>query len=222
MLQFFKRKKHPEYWKNYVAKVENCTKYASFNHIRFVVLDTETTGFDYNEDRILSIGAIAVQSNKILVADSFEIYIEQEVFKKETVKIHGIRKYGTQPKFNEEEALIQFLEYLDDAVIVAHHTAFDINMINCALKRYNAGPLISKTLDTNYIHKKIVSTVDMNKIFSLDELCKIYNVKPHDRHTASGDALITAQIFLKQLGKYKKNNALNLQDLIYNYYPFSS
>lgn len=221
MIRFFKKKQQPQYWKNYISKVENCTKYSTFENIRFVALDTETTGFDYNEDRVLSIGAIAIESNKILVADSFEIYIQQDIFKKETVKIHGIRKRGSQTKFKEEEALIQFLEYLDDAVIVAHHTSFDVTMINQALKRYNVGPLISRTLDTNYIHKKMATNIEFNKIFSLDELCVIYNVKPHDRHTASGDALITAQLFLKLLGKFKKNNALNLNDLLNTSYPFT-
>jgi len=101
---------------------------------------------------------------------------------------------------------------------VAHHTAFDITMINCALKRLNLGALISKQLDTNFIHKKMTSGNSFKKLNSLDELCKIYNIKMHDRHTASGDALITAQLFLKLLGKYKKNNALNLNNLIHTNY----
>lgn len=221
MIQFFKRKQQPEYWKKYISKVENCTKYSDFNKIRFVALDTETTGFNFDEDRVLSIGAVALQGNKIMVSDSFEIYIKQDIYKKESVKIHGIRRTGTEEKIEEEAALILFLEYLNDAVILAHHTSFDVTMINQALRRYNIGPLISKSLDTNYIHKKMNTDIEFSKTFTLDELCIIYNVNPHDRHTASGDALITAQIFLKQLGKYKKNNALNLQDLIHTHYPFT-
>ena len=214
MIRFFKKKQVPEFWQKHLYKVRNSQKYANFENIRFVAIDTETTGFDYNNDRILCIGAVAIKNNKILVSDSIEIYIKQDVFNKETVKIHGIRKDGNEIKFSEEEALIKFIDYLDDGVIVAHHTAFDINMINQALKRLNVGPLESKDLDTNYIHKKIAKTNSYKKIFSLEELCEIYNVKMHDRHTALGDALITAILFLKQTAKYKKNNALNLFDLI--------
>ena len=214
MIRFFKKKQVPEFWQKHLYKVQNSQKYANFENIRFVAIDTETTGFDYNNDRILCIGAVGIKNNKILVSDSFEIYIKQDVFNKETVKIHGIRKDGNEIKFSEEEALIKFIDYLDDGVIVAHHTAFDINMINQALKRLNVGPLESKDLDTNYIHKKIAKTNSYKKIFSLEELCEIYNVKMHDRHTALGDALITAILFLKQTAKYKKNNALNLFDLI--------
>lgn len=214
MIRFFKKKQNPKFWEDHISKVQNSKKYSNFEDIRFVAIDTETTGFDYENDRILCIGAVAIKNNKILVSDSIEIYVKQDVFNKETVKIHGIRKDGNEAKFSEEEALIKFIDYLDDAVIVAHHTAFDVTMINKALERLNVGPLESKQLDTNYIHKKIAKTDTYKKIFSLEELCEIYNVKMHDRHTALGDALITAYLFLKQTAKYKKNNALNLFDLI--------
>lgn len=212
MLKFFKRKKQPEFWENYIQKGKK-GKYSSFENIRFVVLDTETTGFSYEQDRILSIGAIAIKNNKILVSDSFEVFIKQEIFNRETVKIHGIRRNGNEIKVSEKEALIQFIEYLDDAVIVAHHTVFDVTMINMALKRMHLGTLKSKQLDTNYIHKKITSD-RLKKTFSLDDLCEIYNIKMHDRHNAIGDALLTAYIFLKLTIKYQKNNILNLDDLV--------
>lgn len=212
--RIFKRKSYPKYWLDYVEKVSTCEKYYNYESIRFVVLDTETTGFDYENDRMLCIGAVAIKNNKILVTDSFEVYIKQDVFNKETVKIHGIRKNGTETKMSEEEALIAFIEYLDDAVIVAHHTAFDLNMINTALRRINLGPLISKQLDTNYIYKKLSPKNRHNKVFSLDNLCNEYGVTMHDRHTASGDALLTALVFLKLTNQYKKNNALNIFDLV--------
>ena len=204
MINFFKKKKTPKFWEDHIYKVRNSKKYSNFEEIRFVALDTETTGFDYENDRILCIGAVAVKNNKILVSDAIEIYVKQDVFNKETVKIHGIRKDGNEEKLSEAAAIIKFIDYLDDAVIVAHHTAFDVTMINMALKRLNVGPLESKQLDTNYIHKKIAKTDTYKKIFSLEELCEIYDVKMHDRHTALGDALITAYLFLKQTAKYKK------------------
>lgn len=221
MLRIFKKKNHPQFWKNHIKKVLESKNYSNYESLRFVALDTETTGFDYDNDRILCIGAVAIKNNKILVSDSFEVYIKQDVFNKETVKIHGIRKNGNEVKVSEEEALIQFLEYLDDAIIVAHHTKFDITMINEALKRLKVGPLKSKQLDTNYIHKKIAIESKFKKLFSLDELCTIYNIKMHDRHTASGDALLTAYLFLKLTNKFKKNNALNLNDLIKTNYTLN-
>lgn len=214
MFSFFSRKKYAVFFKKHRDLLKNSSKYSNFEDIRFVSLDTETTGFNFDKDRILCIGAVAIRNNKILVSDSFEVYIKQDVFNKETVKIHGIRKDGKEIKVTEEEAMIQFLDYLGDAVIVAHHTKFDMTMINNALRRVGGGTVRSRQLDTNYIHKKIATDDRFKKTYSLDELCAIYNVKKHDRHTALGDALITAYLFLKLTYKYKKNNVLNLDDLI--------
>lgn len=219
MFSFLRRKNYPQFWKDHLEKVSNYKNYSNYESIRFVALDTETTGFDYENDRMLCIGAVALKNNKIQVNDSFEVYIKQTIFNKETIKIHGIRKNGNELKVSEEEALIQFLEYLDDAVIIAHHTKFDITMINRALKRLDIGPIQSKQLDTNYIHKKIATENRFKKLFSLDELCNLYKITMHDRHTASGDALLTAILFLKLTSKFRKNNILNLTELIKtNYY----
>ncbi|MDF1517208.1 MAG: exonuclease domain-containing protein, partial [Lutibacter sp.] len=113
MIQFFKKKQTPKFWEDHIYKVQNSKKYSNFEDIRFVALDTETTGFDYENDRILCIGAVAIKNNKILVSDAFEIYIKQDVFNKETVKIHGIRKDGDEEKLSEEEVIIKFINYLD-------------------------------------------------------------------------------------------------------------
>ena len=87
----FKRKTIPEFWTHYCDLFKQ-EKKQSIKDTRFVVLDTETTGFDFKKDRILCIGAIAVQGNKILVKDSLEIYLSQEIFNPKTVQIHGILK----------------------------------------------------------------------------------------------------------------------------------
>lgn len=103
--------------------------------VRFVVLDTETTGFDYTTDRILCIGAIVLQNNTIPINGSFEVYIQQEHYDQATAKIHGILKEFVIDRPTELEALQQFLDFLGDSIIIAHHTIFDITMINKALER---------------------------------------------------------------------------------------
>src|SRR5690606_40655077 len=70
--------------------------------ICFIAFDTETTGFDRKEDRILSLGAVEIINKTIKANNSFEIYIKQDIFKPETVKIHGILKEGDLVKRSEE------------------------------------------------------------------------------------------------------------------------
>ena len=216
MIKWFKHKDYPDYWNTYSNHFQkNTTK--NLNSTRFVVFDTETTGLDTSTDRILSIGAISVIGNTIDVADSFEIYLKQDTFKAETVEIHGILKEGSITKFEEKEAIIKFLDYIKNAVLVAHHAAFDVAMINESLKRLELPKLKNKSLDTGILFKKTTLHKADNKHYGLDELCDTFNIKKHDRHTASGDAYITGLIFLKILSNLKqKNNRITLKDLFFN------
>tara|TARA_R110002049_G_scaffold309155_2_gene517732 strand:+ start:12634 stop:13299 length:666 start_codon:yes stop_codon:yes gene_type:complete len=206
-----KHKNAPEFWKKYLDDFENSKK-ADIQSARFVAFDTETTGFDSETDRILSIGAVTIQNKMISVGSNFEIYIDQEIFKADTVKIHGILKKGHLKKISELEAIEAFLEYIKTDVLIAHHARFDYRMINSMLLRHGLGKLKNKFIDTAVLYKKSKHIIyqESLKNYSLDELAKELNVPLIDRHTASGDALITAIVFLKTLSRLK-NNKSNLE-----------
>ncbi len=210
-MNWFKQKLYPEFWDTYKAcfsKPQNQNP----NDIRFVVFDTETTGLHIKNDRILSIGCISITDLKIKVSDQLECYVKQEQFNAETVKIHGLLKQGKLTKINESEAMERFLAYIENAVLVAHHAAFDIAMVNNALKRLGLPKLKNKVLDTGHLFQK--TKLDTSKLhFSLDELANRFKIPMHDRHTASGDAYITALLFLKLLSKLNVNSKLTLRDL---------
>lgn len=183
---------------------------------RFVVLDTETTGFDYENDRILCIGAIVLQNNTISIQDSFEVYIEQEHYNKATAQIHGILKDFVLDRPKELEALQQFLDFLGDSIIIAHHTAFDVTMINKALERNGLPELKNRTLDTAKLYKKtlIVSNLlERKDHYTLDDLADKFDISKKDRHTAMGDAYITAIAFLKILKKLREKKEITLKEL---------
>jgi DNA polymerase-3 subunit epsilon len=183
---------------------------------RFVVLDTETTGFDYTNDRILSIGAIVLQNSQITISDSFEIYIEQKHYNQASAKIHGILRESVLNRPTELEALEQFLAFLKDSIIIAHHTIFDVTMINKALERNGLAPIKNKTLDTAVLYKKtlLVSPIFERKDnYSLDDLADKFDISKKDRHTAMGDAYITAIAFLKILNKLRAKKDLTLMQL---------
>jgi DNA polymerase-3 subunit epsilon len=181
--------------------------------IRFVVFDTETTGLNINKDRILSIGSIAVFKNSIKVVDRFECYINQRIYNSESAKIHGILQDGLDEKIEEKEAIIEFLKYIKNAVLVAHHAAFDLAMINGALKRLGLPKLKNKVLDTGHLYNKTGLNKSVKTHFSLDELSNRFNIPQHDRHTASGDAYITALLFLKMVSLLKLKKNITLKDI---------
>jgi DNA polymerase-3 subunit epsilon len=217
MMNFLKRIKTSVF--NFLNKTEESddeTLSQDIDTVRFVVLDTETTGFDYINDRILCIGALVLQNNTINIQDSFEIFIEQEHYDKSTAKIHGILKEWIVSRPSELEALQQFLLFLGDSIIIAHHTYFDITMINNALERNGLPKLKNKTLDTAVLYKKTLIKsylLERKDTYSLDELADKFDISKKDRHTAIGDAYITAIAFLKILSKLKEEKEITLKQL---------
>ncbi|MFH6992610.1 PolC-type DNA polymerase III [Flavobacterium sp. FlaQc-48] len=189
---------------------------STIEETRFVVLDTETTGFDYDNDRILCIGALVLQNGIIAIQNSFEVYIEQDHYDKSTAQIHGILKAFVIPRPGESEALQQFLAFLGDSVIIAHHTIFDVTMINKALERNGLPELTNKRLDTAILYKKTLiksHLFERKDHYTLDDLADKFDISKKDRHTALGDAYITAIAFLKIVKKLKEKKNINLNAL---------
>ncbi|GAA4326208.1 3'-5' exonuclease [Pontixanthobacter gangjinensis] len=217
--KWFKKKKvHddlPYFWQNYASSFEEKLP-EKISEVRFVVFDTETTGFDFEEDRILSIGAVRIENKSIEISDSFEVFLDQDRFNPDTVKIHGIIQNEKFEKISELGALKKFLNYIQNSVLVAHHAGFDIKMINKALSRNGLPKLKNKVLDTAVLYRKtriITNFIDRDKVYSLDEIAEAYNIDLIDRHTASGDAYITALVFMKLLSRLKGHGP-NLKDLL--------
>ena len=202
---------------NFWKKEENLFgENITIEETRFVVLDTETTGFDYENDRILCIGALVLQNGVISVQNSLEVYIEQDHYDKSTAQIHGILKAFILKRPSEIEALQQFLAFLGDSIIIAHHTVFDVTMINKALERNGLPELKNHRLDTAYLYKKTLiksHLFERKDHYTLDDLADKFDISKKDRHTALGDAYITAIAFLKIVKKLKEKKEVNLNSL---------
>jgi DNA polymerase-3 subunit epsilon len=188
----------------YLASFENT--YADDTpaaQVRFVVLDTETTGTNPQRDKIITIGALAVVDGEILLDDAFEVLLKI-AYNNSSVTVHGITRDEAAGGMREAEALALFLEYLRDGVIVGHHIGHDIQALNVACERHFGMSLRNRSLDTMDLTLHLnddgaFANRPMANGFTLDALCEMFGVAPHDRHTAGGDAFITAQIFLRLL-----------------------
>ncbi|MBU2904356.1 MULTISPECIES: 3'-5' exonuclease [Arenibacter] len=218
MIDFFKKKvnNYPDYWLEYENSF-NKKPIEDLSQVRFVVLDTETTGFDYLNDRILCIGALSLVDKNIALNQSLELFLKQDHYNAETAKIHGILKNGGASCINESVAMEELLGFLKNAVIVAHHAIFDITMINRALERNGLPRLKNKVLDTSHLYKKTLLNSNVFKKkehYSLDELAEKFDISKKDRHTALGDAYITAIAFLKIRSRLKGKGQLRLKDLL--------
>ena len=215
MMGIFKkpRTSQPPFWETYALLFKEKPG-STFNDLVFVVLDTETTGFSVGDDRILSIGALKVKGGTISVQDVFEVYLAQEKFSKEAVPVHGLLKNGNRGNVSEIVAIERLLSYIGNSILVAHHAGFDIGMLNAALLRNGLPKLKNTILDTGTLFKKTLIKsylVQPKANYTLDELADKYSISKKDRHTALGDAYITAVAFLKIISQLKEKKKFSLK-----------
>jgi DNA polymerase-3 subunit epsilon len=176
---------------------------APIGGVRFVVLDSETTGLNPATDRIVTIGAVGVLGGDIVLEDQFSALLKVE-HNTEAVMVHGITADQSRRGIDEPQALERFLDYLRDGVIVGHHIGHDIATFDAAYGRHWGVQLRNRSLDTMDLtlhleREGAFAGRPPIRRFTLDALCQLFAVIPHDRHTASGDAFITAQVFQRLL-----------------------
>jgi len=182
------------------------------DQVRFVVLDSETTGLDPRKDRIVTIGAIAVVNHEVLIEDSFEALLKVE-YNSSAVTVHGVTREESLAGVDEPTALRAFLEYLGEGVIVGHHIGHDVETFNTGCERHFGFRMPNPSLDTMALTLHLerdgaFAGREAIREFSLDGLCALFGVIPHDRHTAAGDAFMTALVFqrlLRLAAKYQRN-----------------
>lgn len=173
------------------------------DRVRFVSLDLETTGLDAATDAIVTIGAVAVCGGDVVLGDSLAALLK--VSENTTaVTVHGVTRDQSLKGLDEQTALERLLDYLQDSVIVGHHIGHDITAVSAGCRRHWRADLLNRSLDTMDLTLHLerdgafAGDAPIRK-FTLDALCQKFGVVPHDRHTAAGDAFITAQVFLRLL-----------------------
>ena len=135
----------------------------------------------------------------------------------EAIEVHGILPNERHYNLSEAEAVQRFLAFCQDAVLVGHHVSFDLAMVNNALKRMGGKKLLNKQVDTIDLARRIAGpelAVYRQGAFGLDALCQQYRIPLSDRHTAAGDAYITAVLLMKLLSRLEKRGVDTLGQLL--------
>ena len=175
---------------------------------RKLILDTETTGLDYEKDRIIEIGIVELRDN-VLTQNYFHEYINPEKdISLSAQKIHGITNefLVNKPTFNNIAR--KFLDFIKDDIIIIHNADFDINFINKELQNIGLYKIKNSITDTIKIAKKEFPGQTVN----LDALCRKLNVvnNRQNYHGALLDATLLSKVYLKlTTGKQENLNFLN-------------
>ena len=168
-------------------------KQQTIEETRFIVLDTETTGFHaYSGDEIIDIAMIELQGLQP-TGRCYQTYINpRRPIPTESTAIHHLTDNDVAHAPVFEAVLPTVLDFIDNAVLVGHHINFDIRFINKVLQKYCHGHLQNPWIDTMLLFLEHRGQIGH---YSLEEVAQHCQVEITHRHSAEGDARATAAIF---------------------------
>ena len=160
-----------------------------------VVVDLETSGFSFKNDHLIAIGACRLENGLIPLRKSFQIILKQdESSSKENILIHHIGDSDQRSGIEPVEALMQFLEYMAKAPLMAYHVGFDQPMLDKALKQYLGIELKQHTwFDVAFLAPLFLPDIS-TKRQNLDFWTKHFQINNPNRHSAVFDAISTAEV----------------------------
>ena len=166
--------------------------------MRYIVLDTETTGLDPDDGhKIIEIGCIEIL-NRNITNNTFHKYINpNREIDVEASKIHGLTNSFLKDKPEFEDIYLELRAYISNSPIIIHNAPFDIGFLK---KEHSATSVIDDFLDNEIIDSlKLARKISPGKKNTLDALCERYSVDNSDRtlHGALLDAKLLAYVYLK-------------------------
>ena len=175
----------------------------------FVVFDIETTGLSKETESITEIGAVKVVDGKII--DRFSTFVNPErPIPAEITKLTGITNEMVADAPVITEILPKFLEFCQDAVLVAHNANFDTGFIRLNAERKCGIEVKNTVLDTLELSRSLLPELKKHK---LDIVCEQLGVSLEGHHRAVNDAEATAEVFLKFIDMLVEKEIYKVDDI---------
>lgn len=166
----------------------------------YVCLDCETTGLNPRKDEILSIGAVHIKDNKVLMRKTLNIFVKpSQNVTEESIKIHHIRPVDLENAVDPKDAIMELLEFIGNRPIVGYYIKFDIAMISKYTKKYIGIALPNHQIEVSSMYFKTKKRSSDYEFVDLkfDTIMEDLEIPELGKHDALNDAIMTSMIFLK-------------------------
>jgi DNA polymerase-3 subunit epsilon len=182
------------------------------NKLKVVVFDIETTGFYPDKgDAILSIGAIRVDGGFVDEANVFYSLVNYENNLSEDItELTSITNGDLLSAPTLSHVLLQFFEFAQDALLVAHHANHEKTFLQHASWKQFRTSFKHRILDTSFIFQIAEPNLTITR---LEDYCTHNGMLVVDRHHALGDAKLTAKLWTIYLEKVEQLGIVTLGDL---------
>ena len=175
-----------------------------------VVVDTETTGIDPRKAWIVEIAAVRLVGGRLQPKSEFRRLVRPgEPIPKLAIDIHGIDDAAVADAPAFADIWPDLSSFIGDAVVIGHAIGFDLAVLKRECERAGIGWTRPHILDTRLLAE--VAEPDLPG-YSLDSLAAWLGVEITDRHSALGDALACARIFLALLPKLREGGIRTLAE----------
>ena len=182
---------------------------------RFVVVDVETTGLQaYAGDEVVSIALVELEGLR-LTGKEFVTHINPgRPIPAEATCIHGIADTDVAESPTFPEVLPEVVGFIDQAVVVGHHVDFDLRFLNKICQKELLARLYHPHLDTMLLYLSWSGRVGH---YTLGDVAGDCRVPVEDRHSARGDALVTAQVFQRLVPRLMEERGTVLELAAHQY-----
>ena len=179
--------------------------------MREIIFDTETTGLDNREDRVIEFGGIEMV-NRFPTGRFLHFYINAQgrPVHPEALAVHGISDADLADKPTFDQIASELAEFIDGAMLVAHNANFDIGFLNAEFQRLGRPPIDpAVVVDTLAIARR-KHPMGPN---SLDALCRRYGIdnSHRTRHGALLDSELLAEVYIELIGGKQAALSLDVQ-----------
>jgi DNA polymerase III subunit epsilon len=196
--------------------------------LTYVVLDVETTGLQpEGGDQIVSLAGVRIREGAVRRAETFDALINpRRRIPKRSIQFHGIRPEMVTEAPTIDVVLPAFLKFAEGSVLVGHEVSFDLRFLDRDATRLGLPPVSTThpVLDTLLLSEMIHGSLPGHR---LEAVAARLGVEVRGRHSALGDALTTAEIFvrlaelLKRRGTETLGQALEISQRARNRRRFS-
>lgn len=181
---------------------------------RWVVLDLETSGLNTNRDLVLSIGAIVIEDGAIDFGQQFECTLQRDAQPaNDSVLLHGLGPSAIAAGVAPADGLLACMEFIGASPVLAFHAPFDQRMFSRALNDSLGYKLQHLFIDLADVAPLLYPDAGIRK-GGLDDWVRYCGLHVQERHNASADALVTAELALILFSQARRQGYAQLPALL--------